>query len=444
MHTSDSASRPAPFPFGNQNPSASLMPEHRIEDITIDVPLVNDDPSRGTIEVFARVITAPGGEDRPFLMYLQGGPGSEAPRPAPGQPAWVARLLEEYRVVMLDQRGTGRSTPVGLDLPFPPAPERTFREAIEHSADEVAEYLTHLRADEIVNDAEAIRRHLGAEQISTLGQSFGGFTTLAYLSAHPESLREVLITGGLAAVGRHSDEVYAQTWRIMREKSEAFYRRFPHARDRIRELMGLADRGEIRLPNGDAVTPARLRTLGHRLGSDDGFVALHNLLELDHRAPAFQHDLAALLPFTGRNPLYAVIHESCQADGIVTDWSAERTMPQDFHEDPTLLGGEHVHRSLFDEDSELAPWKPVAEILAGHQWGRVYDEDALRSAGVPGAAAVYFHDAFVPSVFSLETVALMPQVAPFVTSEYEHSGLRSSGDAVISHLIDLVKGRRVR
>ena len=50
----------------------------------------------------------------------------------------------------------------------------------------------------------------------------------------------------------------------------------------------------------------------------------------------------AALPFGGRNPLYAVVHEACYADGGATRWSAQRVLPAEFREDPTLLTGEHV------------------------------------------------------------------------------------------------------
>jgi pimeloyl-ACP methyl ester carboxylesterase len=63
-----------------------------------------------------------------------------------------------------------------------------------------------------VRDLELIRAELSVERWSLLGQSFGAFTSLAYLSLAPEALREVLITGGLAPVtGRPVDEVYAAT-----------------------------------------------------------------------------------------------------------------------------------------------------------------------------------------------------------------------------------------
>ncbi len=430
--------------------SVQSLPGLTLRDLTLDVPLDRSDPARGTIEVFARVVTARGGEERPYLVFLQGGPGSEAPRPTldPVSPPWLERALADYQVVMLDQRGTGRSTPVGLDAPLPEAftpgdvaragSPRTLGEA---SAAQRAEYLTHLRADEIVEDCEAVREALGVGRWSTLGQSFGGFCTLRYLSVHADSLRETYLTGGLSAVGRSADDVYAATWDIMIAKSEAYYRRFPGDRERVSELMALARDGEILLPTGDPVSVDRLRTLGHRLGASGGPEQMHYLLELDHRAPAFRHDLAAALPFAGRNPLYAVIHESSYADGGVTNWSADRTMPDRVREDVTLLGGEHLHRSLFREDPELRPWAETAELLAQHEWNTLYDADALRASDVPGAAAVYAVDAYVPLEFSLETAALLPRLHPWITSQYEHNGLRADGAHVMDRLIGLATGR---
>ena len=55
--------------------------------------------------------------DRPYLLFLQGGPGIEATRPTAPPTGWMARALRDYRVLLLDQRGTGRSTPVGQDIP---------------------------------------------------------------------------------------------------------------------------------------------------------------------------------------------------------------------------------------------------------------------------------------------------------------------------------------
>lgn len=419
------------------------LPGLTLTSITLDAPLDHADPSARTIEVFARVVTADGGEGLPYLVFLQGGPGHEAGRPTPTNPPWLARALKDFQVVLLDQRGTGRSTPISSHVVNTDGPIRAEVAAplAGLSAAEQAGYLTHFRADEIVNDCELFREFLGAKQWTVLGQSFGGFTTLHYLSTHAASLAGAIITGGLSAVRRPIDDIYAATWQIMSDKSETYYRRFPGDRDRVRELSGLCVQGDITLPNGDVVSPARFRTIGNNLGVQGGPEQLHYLLELDHQSSGFAHDLAHALPFAGRNPLYAVLHESSYADGVATRWSAERTMPDRVRDDVTLLGGEHLHRSVFAEDTELTPFAEVAYLLAEHEWNQLYFPDKLAQADLPVAASVYYADAFVPREFSMETAALLPDCRPWVTSEYEHNGLRAD-TAVLDHLIGLLKGRR--
>src|SRR5262245_55438439 len=85
-----------------------VLTDHRFE-----VPLDHAKPDAARITVFAREVVAPARErdDLPWLVYFQGGPGRESPRPS--APAfWLTRALRDHRVLLLDQRGTGRSTPV--------------------------------------------------------------------------------------------------------------------------------------------------------------------------------------------------------------------------------------------------------------------------------------------------------------------------------------------
>lgn len=403
-----------------------------VREHTLTVPLVWADTSdERTIDVFAAVVSRDGGEHLPYLVFLQGGPGSEAPRPFrdPTGPSWLDAALQDYRVVMIDQRGTGRSTPVGDD-------------DLRQPAASLAEYITHLRADSIVRDCEAMREHLGAETWSVLGQSFGGFTTLTYLSTAASSIEHAYFTGGVSAVGRHPDEAYSLTYDKVRDASLAYYRRFPEHRDAFRRLAERADAGDITLPGGEVVSVSRLRSLGMLLGTNEGWQILWSLLERDPVTNAFRHDLEAALPFSGRNPLYYVFHESCYADGVVTNWSAERAAPQDFRDDVTLLTGEHVRREWADTVPALQPWREVVDILAEVEWPRLYDEAALLESGARGAAAVYANDIYVPMEYSLETLRMLPGVTPFISSENEHNGLRSGN--VLPHLIDLAHGRRVR
>lgn len=408
------------------------MQDLRIDHHTLTVPLVWDDEADPrTIDVHAAVVTREGGEDLPYLLFLQGGPGFEAPRAfsAPHSPSWLAVALKHYRVVMLDQRGTGASTPVGDDL-------------LDAGTGAVVERLTHFRADSIVRDAEAVREHLGATRWNSLGQSFGGFTTLSYLSYAAESLDTVYVTGGLSALGQSPDAIYTTTYAKTRVMAEKYYRRFPEHREAVRRLVDLAAEGRVIQPDGEVVSVSRVRSLGMLLGSDTGWQTLWRLLDQDPAAQAFRYDLAAALPFSARNPIYYVLHESCCADGFVTGWSADRVEPDDFRADPTLLTGEHVRAEWSETVPGLRPWREVAHRLAQVEWPTLYDPAVIAASGVHGAAAVYLNDMYVPFEGSMATAELMPSVIPWVTSEYEHSGLRTG--RVLERLIDLAQQRAVR
>jgi pimeloyl-ACP methyl ester carboxylesterase len=402
-----------------------VLTEHEFK-----VPLDHTEPDGRRITVFAREVADPDGLDRPFLVFLQGGPGSEAPRPTrnPTGPGWLDRALTEFRVLMLDQRGTGRSTPLGA---------AALR---DRTPAEQAELLTHFRADAIVRDAEHVRRALDIDRWSVLGQSFGGLCVTTYLSIAPEGLREALITGGLPPLGRPADEVYERTWARQLERNRGYYARYPEDRERVRDLLARLERDPLRLPSGDPLTPRRLRMLGGELGMSDGAEAVHYVLELDPESPAFGHDLEAATAFA-RNPLYAIIHEACWADGGATRWAAQRTMPAAFRDDPALLTGEHVFPWLFEDLGALAPLREAAEILAAHEWPRLYDPDRLAANDVPAAAAIYADDPYVERVFSEETAAHIRRLRPWLTSEYDHNGLRADGERILGRLIDLARGR---
>jgi pimeloyl-ACP methyl ester carboxylesterase len=411
--------------------STAKIPGLNLVDHEFVVPLDHAKPDGPTITVFAReVADQDAGADKPYLVFLQGGPGSEAPRPTRALSGWVTRALKDYRVLMLDQRGTGRSTPIGTLPGLTPT--------------EQAQYLMHFRADSIVQDAEWIRRELGVERWSVLGQSFGGFCTLRYLSHAPEGLREAFFTGGLPPVLGHEgigiDEVYRATFAVTLERNRLFYERFPADRERVEALQAHLSEHDVRLPNGDRLTGRRLKLAGQTLGSSDGAESLHYLLELPWDSPAFLHDVQATTHFA-RNPLYAILHEACWADGFATNWAAARVQPEQYRTDSTLFTGEHVFGWLFEEYAALAPLREAADILAAHEWPALYDADALRANEVPCAAAIYGDDLYVPRAYSEQTASLVKSLRPWLTNEYEHGGLRADGARVLGRLIDLARDR---
>ena len=100
-----------------------------------------------------------------------------------------------------------------------------------------------------------------------------------------------------------------------------------------------------------------------------------------------------------------------------------------------------IYPWMFDQYTQLQPLMAVADLLARKtDWPMLYDVDRLRQNRVPVAAAVYYHDMYVPRQFSEETAQIVPNVKLWVTSEYEHNGLRADGEAVLDRLLKMVRG----
>lgn len=386
------------------------------------VPLDHEDPTGETIELYAREVVASDKahrEDLPWLLYLQGGPGFGANRFV-GRQAWLDRALDEYRVLLLDQRGTGHSTPLNRQtLPLRGGPAAQ------------AEHLAHFRSDSIVRDCETIRPALtGGAPWTVLGQSFGGFCTVNYLSTAPEGLRAAVLTGGLPSLDAHADDVYRAAYPRIERKVAAHYDRYPQDVDRARRIAEHLMRHEPVLPNGYRLTAEAFQSLGIMLGGSDGSHRLHFLLENAFvRTPsghelsdAFQEEVQNSLSYAG-HPLYALVHEACYAqDTRPTAWSAERVrgeFPQ-FDaaktlagDNPLLFTGETIHPWMFDCDPALRPLRDTAELLAAHtDWQPLYDPARLAANEVPVAAAVYHDDMYVDATHSSRPPAPSAACAP--------------------------------
>jgi pimeloyl-ACP methyl ester carboxylesterase len=406
-----------------------------------DAPLDHGRPNGETIRVYAREVTAAGREreDLPRLLWLQGGPGCRAERPNVAG-AWLRQALQTHRVVLLDQRGTGRSTP-----------------ADRHSLAEVAdpaEYLTHFRADSIVRDAELLRRGLqGDEPWTVLGQSFGGFCTLSYLSTAPEGLAQAMITGGLASLTADADEVYRAAYRRTLLHNERFFARYP-ADQRLADAVAahLAENEEL-LPGGERLTVRRFQAAGITFGTARDFDSLHYLLETaftggghPRLTDTFLRGIDGIVSFAGA-PLFAVLHEPIYAQGgKPTAWSADRVreeFPEFGHpagDRPVRFTGEMIYPWLFDEDPSLTPLKDTAEALAARtDWPALYDPDRLAGNTVPTAAAVYYDDMFVDREMSLETAAAVRGLRPWITNTHAHDGVKAD-PAVFDRLSAMLRG----
>ena len=423
------------------------LPGLILADHTFSLPLDYEWPDGKEITVFAREVIAPGKEagGLPWLVFFQGGPGSESPRPG-GRTGWLKRALEEYRVLLLDQRGTGLSTPVN---------HQTLARFATPEAQ--ADYLKHFRADSIIRDAESIRRELlGEEQRwSVLGQSYGGFCVTHYLSVAPHGLREAIITGGLPPLDRPAEDVYRATYRRVIDANRRYYQRYPADLVRAQEIVDHLQSYDVRLPSGDRLTPRRFQQLGLYFGASDGFEAVHYLLEtafVEGQAGR-QINYKFLCAFENTflfetNPIFAILHESIYCQEAASNWAAHRVRAEypEFElapGKPVFLNGEMIFPWMFEEYKHLRAIREAAEILAAYDgWPRLYDVQTLQANPVPCAAAVYYDDMYVERAYSEETAQNIQGIRLWITNEYQHNALRADGEKVLGHLLDMLHGER--
>lgn len=412
-----------------------------------EVPLDHADATGETITVFAReYVSADHSEEAaaglPWLLYLQGGPGGRGNRWT-GLGGWGKAAARDFRILMLDQRGTGLSAPIDRKtLP------------LRGSDRDQAQYLEHFRADSIVADAEAIRRSLGAAPWTIYGQSYGGFCALTYLSFAPEGVREALITGGLAPLAGPADRVYQATFRRVAARNAEYFGWYPQDRELVTRIARHLRGTEELLADGSPLTVERFQMVGSYLGGNTRVDGLHHLLEDAFVATpdgtrlsdGFLEQVRGLVS-RASNPLYALLHESIYGQGEATDWAALRVL-QDFPEfrpdaaEPQLTG-EMVYPWYFEQDPALRPLRTVAQLLAEKDdWKPLYDPERLAVNTVPVAAAVYTDDIYVDRDLSLETAAAVRGLQVWETGEFHHDGIADDGEAIFGRLLGMARAGR--
>lgn len=406
------------------------------------LPLDYREPQGETLTVFAREVVdlARDNASLPWLVYFQGGPGFPSPR-TDASSGWLKRALQQYRVLLLDQRGTGLSTPL-------------THQTLHHlTAQQQVDYIRHFRADNIVRDAEAIRTQLGIDKWAILGQSFGGFCALTYLSFYPDSLSRAYITGGVPSLTRHADDVYRATYQRVLDKNTAFFAQFPSAQQRCAEISDHLRNNNVKLANGQTFTVEQFQQIGINLGQSNAHLPMYYLLESAFVDTAQGKQLSAgflqamLTEQTYQtNPIYAFLHEPIYNQGHASHWSAHRIRNEAYPEfnyssdKPFLFTGEMVYPWMFDQMQSLLSLKPAAEALAAKtDWPALYNLEQLSKNTVPVACAVYADDMYVEMDFSRETLKGITNSRAWITNEYEHNGLRADGERILGKLIDMAE-----
>ena len=531
-----------------------------------------------------------------LCLYLQGGPGFGSPTPITSlgfdQPtaSWAAQALYSSsssngisKIVLLDQRGTGKSTPVTkqtLERQFPnlflldqhdtmkqnegggggiisisslssldeleatyPNETGLVRQAIE----DVTNYLSCFRADSIVQDAELVREALLVPRFGSrddvvvattdggtttsktdnkiattgnnkhninhdkdapkpwgvcLGQSFGGFCLMTYLSQVRHPPQVALFTGGIAPIMTPLREVYTRLWKRVRQRSLQYYDMYPGDIRLVKRIVQRLLQQPALLPSGGVLTARRFLQIGlDYLGSSpSAFAAFHQFLstavlsdlqgdcnvgEIEF-SRAFLKSIESSQSFDD-HPIYFWLHEAIYANGgggelnggngkidnVPTAWAAHSAHQELMQSDPKIWDYRETSQQLEDDSIRtlffgemVFPWmadgdyvelsglglRMVAHALAHKtDWKPLFNTTQIQmalsssSSNCRAAAAVYYDDFYVDfdcamQVLRNEYDGPMKNCKILVTNEYQHSGLRDDGANLFAKLHGMATG----
>ncbi|MDE0444738.1 MAG: alpha/beta fold hydrolase [Gammaproteobacteria bacterium] len=169
---------------------------------TLSVPIDRSDPDGETIDLFVAVVEALTEQPAPDpLVVIAGGPGEAATRFSVTAEAAFSRILRARDVVLVDQRGTGRSAPLdcgdaadGLGLSGALDPDALIDAGVAclGNLDHAPRFFTTSTA---VADLEQVRIALGYDEVNLYGISYGTRVAQHYLRRFPARTRSVILDG---------------------------------------------------------------------------------------------------------------------------------------------------------------------------------------------------------------------------------------------------------
>ena len=159
--------------------------------------------SRAGRKIALNLMILPATGDKPEadpVMPLAGGPGQSAVTAFPAL-ALMKKLRERRDIVLIDQRGTGKSNPlpcridvnnpqIMIDGAYASGALPACRDELQAHA-ELTKYTTAYSVD----DFDDVRAALGYDKVDLYGGSYGTLAALAYLRRHGEHVRTVTIEG---------------------------------------------------------------------------------------------------------------------------------------------------------------------------------------------------------------------------------------------------------
>ncbi len=262
-------------------------------------PLDPAAPQGAQIDIHFAVLPALARNKQPDpVFFFAGGPGQSATALAGPLSSQLGRMLYRRDVVLIDQRGTGRSAPLRCE---DEGAGRALRDA--QAEQQLAEIqvcrqqlqrlphgdLRHYTTTLAMADADAVRQALGAQQVNLIGGSYGTRAALEYLRQFPQHVRRVVIDGvappDMALPASFSPDAQAalDAWLAACEADKACVQAHGDLRQKLRTLL--------------ASLPRSISATHPLTGREERFVLERDMLMGMLRAPLYVPSLASALPY---------------------------------------------------------------------------------------------------------------------------------------------------
>ncbi|MFJ7206550.1 alpha/beta fold hydrolase [Streptomyces sp. NPDC098789] len=186
-------------PAGSGPKWCPTMAGHQVDCGSLRRPLVAGKPELGTIGVSYAVVRHRGqGAAKGTVAVNPGGPGEVAIGKAAEFAAGLEGVLDDHDLLLVDPRGTGASEriPCGVtDAEYRFGTRQQQRDAVAHCARTLGPRAQGYTTAATADDIDAVRARLGVRQLTLYGLSYGTYLMPVYASRHPESVRNIVLSG---------------------------------------------------------------------------------------------------------------------------------------------------------------------------------------------------------------------------------------------------------
>ena len=239
----------------------------------VKVPLDRAGAVAGEVALHVRRLRAQGFASKPPLLALAGGPGQGASNFATMFAAVFEEALSDRDLVVVDQRGTGRSGALRCaSFETVIADEEALADAMRTCVGSLSTGVGHYRTLDSVEDLDAVRAALGAERIALFGVSYGTKVALGYASRHPTRVERLVLDSVVEPDG--PDALWRPTFAAMpRGLREVGGRACPYTRSPAADLAAAGERLDAEPLQADLVGPNGKRA-SEALSSADLFSLL--------------------------------------------------------------------------------------------------------------------------------------------------------------------------